>query len=350
MCKLLAEMRRFARSALLCVGVAYPSSLVVLWLALRLVSEDWWLTDSLLYLPRLPLVAPLVILVPLLWVLGFRRTTYLQGVALFVWLFPLMGVVVNWPTTIAGKPSLRVLSFNVNSCAAGANRVSNAILTYNADVVLVQESESEELKVELSRVYPAVQMSTQFLIASRYPIVEVSDPEKLAYGGQRRSPRFMRYVIKSPWGMVTFFNVHPISPRAALLDLRSHARRKIMTGTLFSDVETAHVSQNGGLRQLQIETVAHLATTESNPVVVAGDTNLPGLSKGIARNFATFHDGFETVGLGLGYTYPARLRWMRLDRIFASNFFRFVNFKVGCEGVSDHLCVLGDLNVSSGSK
>jgi len=93
-----------------------------------------------------------------------------------------------------------------------------------------------------------------------------------------------------------------------------------------------------------------LATAESNPVVVAGDTNSPGLSKGIARNFATFHDGFETVGLGLGYTYPARLRWMRLDRIFASNFFRFVNFKVGCEGVSDHLCVLGDLNVSRGSK
>jgi endonuclease/exonuclease/phosphatase family metal-dependent hydrolase len=87
------------------------------------------------------------------------------------------------------------------------------------------------------------------------------------------------------------------------------------------------------------------ATDERNPVIIAGDSNLPTLSKLARLNFANFSDGFSEAGTGFGYTYPARPSWMRIDRILASSALRFTTFEVGCAGVSDHLCVVAGLSL-----
>jgi hypothetical protein len=50
------------------------------------------------------------------------------------------------------------------------------------------------------------------------------------------------------------------------------------------------------------------------------------------------------AGWGFGYTYPYNLfRWMRIDRIMASDQLRFVGFQRGSSTASDHVCVVADL-------
>jgi endonuclease/exonuclease/phosphatase family metal-dependent hydrolase len=80
-------------------------------------------------------------------------------------------------------------------------------------------------------------------------------------------------------------------------------------------------------------------------VVIGGDTNLPGLSVVLGEYLSGFRDGFSQAGWGFGYTYPTdKWRpWMRIDRILASNALRFTGFEVGQSKVSDHRCVVADL-------
>jgi endonuclease/exonuclease/phosphatase (EEP) superfamily protein YafD len=79
--------------------------------------------------------------------------------------------------------------------------------------------------------------------------------------------------------------------------------------------------------------------------VLAGDTNLPSLSETLGRYLSSYADGFKEAGWGLGYTFPANRRraWMRLDRVLASAPLRFVRFETGTSSISDHRCVVAEL-------
>jgi endonuclease/exonuclease/phosphatase family metal-dependent hydrolase len=96
------------------------------------------------------------------------------------------------------------------------------------------------------------------------------------------------------------------------------------------------------LRMSQVRTFARMAARETLPVIIAGDTNLPNLSPSLDY-VRDFQDGFADAGRGLGYTFPARSPWMRIDRIMASRQLRFLSFDVGSSRASDHLCVVADL-------
>jgi endonuclease/exonuclease/phosphatase family metal-dependent hydrolase len=239
-----------------------------------------------------------------------------------------------------------VLSYNVDSCIGGCADIVQEVDRYSPDVVLMQEIAHADVLEELLRArYPTVDVSTQFVIASRYPFVSTSDPPELRYSGQARSPRWVRRVVDTPLGPITFYDVHPASPREDFAALRGHGlRREILSGRLFSGNAAPLIAKNAGLRALQVQSFAESAARVSGPVVIAGDTNLPGLSKILGRYLSQYADGFREAGWGLGYTYPNdRTPWMRIDRILASDQLRFVGFDVGTSPASDHLCVVADL-------
>ena len=102
---------------------------------------------------------------------------------------------------------------------------------------------------------------------------------------------------------------------------------------------------NTETRRAQAEAIVALAGASTNRVILAGDTNLPAGSSIFADTLAHYRDGFDTVGRGLGYTFPAdtRFAWMRIDRILAGPGLRFLDFGVGTRHGSDHYCVWADL-------
>ncbi len=329
----------------------YAISLLGTVLAMRYVGERWWVTGVTLYVPRLAFVIPLPFIVVALLVLGPRRLLWTQLGAAVLLLFPLMGLVLpHFTRRSPGAPVIRVLSYNVDSGVKGLDELGQQIDRYSPDVVLLQEIGSVDLLGALLRArYPIVDIRNQFLLATRFPIVSTSDPEKLENLGRLRSPRFVQQVLDTPIGHIAVYNVHPISPREAFYQLRgTESRREFLRHGVIHDLvspaSNAIFEGNAGLRALQVHTFSEAARQETLPVLIAGDTNLPGLSYVLYRDLSAFQDGFDEAGSGFGYTFPNNRRpWMRIDRIFASDALRFVGFQVGSSNASDHRCVVADL-------
>ena len=341
--------RRWFRGLLIGCAIAYPVALLVIALAFSRIGERWWVTAIGLYAPRVAFAAPLPFLVFGLLVFGLRRWLWTQLVAGLLVLLPLMGFV---PPSLGNArhdgPALRVLTFNVNSAYGGVPAVVGRIFEQSPDLVLLQEAPwAPDLANALRARFEYVETSTQFVVASRYRIESRTDPERLGFLNRARSPRFMRYQIQTPLGSIAVYNLHPISPRGVLHVRQFRAAlHELRTGQLFAGDPEADVRSNFGLRSLQIETAAREADRESLPVLLAGDTNLPGLSAVLHENLSGYRDGFSSASWGFGYTFPEKHPFLRLDRILVSDKLRFASFHVACPGVSDHLCAVAEIQAS----
>jgi endonuclease/exonuclease/phosphatase (EEP) superfamily protein YafD len=338
-----AWLRRFSAA----VAIAYVAGLLVVSLMLRFVGEHWWLTGVGLYLPRAVFLLPLPFAVLLLAVFGPRKLLYTQLAALLYVVFVMMSFTVSLPSRRAGT-TVRVMSFNVNSGYFGVDGIIDAIAAHSPDIVLCQElmENREQLRDGLARHFPTVQLSTQFLLGTKLPVVATLEPEKLLHDGRERSPRFIRYTIRTSLGEVAVYNVHPISPRYGIYAIRGAGLRKeLLSGRFFKAENTGQMQSDSELRELQVRAFARMATAsaEHGPVIIAGDTNLPTLSPVLAENLSPFVDGFRSVGFGFGYTFPARRPWMRIDRILTTHDLRFETFTVDCQQASDHHCVIADI-------
>lgn len=343
---------RAGRRFITLLAVGYALVVLSCTLLFWLIGERWWVTAVALFLPRWPLAVPLPFVVLLLALFGPRKWLWLQALTALLLLFPLLGLVVPKPSFHSESgPKLRVLSCNVNSgLNQGYGAIGRQITALAPDVVLLQElfMNSDELVKTLRPRFPHVQVSTQFLVASRFPIASTEEPSKLALGERMRSPRSIQHVIDTPLGRVAFYNVHPVSPRGAFYAIRgSGLRHEILSGRIFSGRAAGDVRAHIDLRDMQVEAACALADREPYPVVIAGDLNLVGMSHTWRGCLSKYQDGFAEAGSGFGYTYPSGWKglppWMRLDRILASRQLRFIGFTVANESASDHMCIAADL-------
>jgi endonuclease/exonuclease/phosphatase (EEP) superfamily protein YafD len=340
---------KWLRRLVVASAIAYPVALLAIWLLLRYVGEAWWATTAALYLPRYLFGLPLPVVAIAAWALEMRRLAAVQLASLAVLLFPVMRLVVPWPVSAdASAPTVRVVSMNVNAGRAGADVIADAVMRYSPDVVLFQETAGNETLVAPLRAhFPTVATSTQFLIATRFPVLKTNEPPKVSHDGTMRSARFIEYVLDTPLGEVSFFSVHPISPREGLTSLRGDGlRREIESGRLIEGTKAGSLEANTRLRAIQVEALSQAAAQEAGPVVIAGDTNLPDASPLLRRNLGAYDDAFLQVGSGFGYTFPTNKRfpaWMRIDRIVGGRGVRFTHFEIGRPVVSDHHFIVADL-------
>jgi vancomycin resistance protein VanJ len=346
----LAFVRICLRRLIASAAIAYPVVLVTVIAALRFVGERWWFTGATLYLPRIGFALPLPFVVAALLICRMHRLLLLQLVSAGLILFPLMGLVLPHPrfNRDSGQ-KMRVLSFNVDKDAAGLQTLLAAIDRYSPDLLLMQEivvGTDSPLMAALRARYACVNATDQFVIASRNSLTSVHVPDKVSYGGRLHSPRYMRYVVPTASGDLIVYNVHPISPREGLYRIRGAGLRKeIASGRFFEGAAGPVVQANSGLRAAELEALRQSVRKDQGPVLVVGDTNLPGLSPILARLTDGYQDGFGEAGWGFGYTFPSKRPWMRIDRMFASSHVRFERFEVGCAGASDHLCIVADVIV-----
>jgi vancomycin resistance protein VanJ len=342
------SLRRWLRMSLGVLAVAYPAGLVCLIVALRFVGDAWWATSVALYLPRVAFALPLPLIVIALAVTRRARLLGLQVISLWLVLFPLLGLTLSWRSYPAdGEATFRVLTYNVNSGSGGFRALADQIFAHSPDLVFLQELphwRAEEMKAQLAANFPHIVADDQFLLASKFRVVSMEAPPRIPFYGQNRSPRFMRYVVETPLGPITVYNLHTVSPRGAFYRLRGQGlRREILSGRLFTGEAAPEILGTAALRMLQVKAMAEMARREQGPVLIVGDSNLPTLSAARARNLADFHDGFAEAGLGFGFSYPTKLPWMRIDLLLSNDQLAFKRVEVGCGRASDHLCVFGDV-------
>ncbi len=329
-------------------ALAYLVSLVLVVILLYAVGEHWWVTAVVLYLPRIVFAAPLPLIGLALWRSGLTRLLWTQIAAAIVLLFPLMGFVLPRPVFAKeDQPKVRVLSYNVNSEWNGPQEIVAEIDRFSPDVVLLQEvSRAADLVRLLAPQYPHTREWGQFLAASRLPIRSASHPDNFPFRGESRTARASQQLIDTPLGPIAFYNVHPLSPRGALYRLRGAGlRREILSGRLLAGQKSTDMDSNDELREAEVRAFSQMANRDIYPVVIAGDMNLPGLSRTFHTYLSAYGDGFREAGWGFGYTFPTDKLgpWMRLDRILASEQLQFIDFHIGRSTVSDHHCVVADL-------
>jgi endonuclease/exonuclease/phosphatase (EEP) superfamily protein YafD len=314
---------------------------VIAFLALAwFVGEQNPAVAVLLYGPRGVWALPLLVLVPALLVIRAPRLLLTQVVCLVLVLWPVMGFRWNFRTSLPqGSTSIRLLTYNVWLGQGGRDAIRGQLQAARPDIVLFQVTNTltESIFDEPSFRGWHRRRDGRFSVCSRFPIAAVFVPEGLS---SDNGPPFVRYTLETQLGLVDLFNVHVVSPRPAFNELRLITRRR--PWKLFSPSARATVERDFAVRARQVRGLAEAARLSPRPVLIAGDTNLPGLSLLFREHLGDFRDAFEEVGHGFGYTFPtAGLGpWMRLDRVLAGPQLRFLALSEGGRAGSDHLPVV----------
>lgn len=342
-------VRRALRVVAIWASIVNLVMIVAVTVLLRTVGESWWLTALLAYSPRLLLAGPLLLTVPLLAWCGPRPLLWTQVVAFFIWLFPLMGFQWALQVPAAHGPPLRLLTYNVARLRGGADGVCKTILAQDADVVVLQEAagpRTSRLVTCLSASFPEVHSRGEFLLASRFPVRKATPVQGFSYRGEPWQARAARYELETPLGSLALYSIHPGSPREAVAAMRqSGLREQLRRHNIFGGYAAKRARSNVAVRELQFAAALRQAAAEPGLVIVAGDTNLPGLSPVIATHTRRFQDGFEQAGQGFGYSYPSRAPFVRIDRIFADRRLAFNSFGEACGQASDHQCLVADVSL-----
>lgn len=275
------------------------ATLLLIWYALWLFIEDgnWWLTLLNRVVPYLFIPTPLLAL-RLVWLRHFKRTLVLLAPGLlFVGIyFPYLVPTSTQP--IDRKTELSVMTYNVLFSNAEYDQVAKVILTYQPDLVALQE------------VQPQMMIALQERLATTHPYSLMGDP--------------------NPYGTTAIFSRHPIA-EARVLDLEAD-RPAVMMRTQVNAREITFVSAHllaYGLEWVSIEnmpTLVERRTAEQNRqaeilvrrinemegiAILACDCNSPETSSSYRRltqsmKNAARQAGWSLWGNGLTNTKPDR--------------------------------------------
>jgi vancomycin resistance protein VanJ len=321
----------------LCWG--YVANLAGLCVLMRVGGDRWWPATLLMFGPRWVFWGPLCLLFPL----GVKlRAPTLRPLCLASLLVigPMMGYCLTWrgllPASEGGRPPLRVLTCNVKYRTLAPHALAEVISGSNPDVVVLQGWSSQH---DLPALLPGkgwyLSGWGELCVASRYPIGDatVVGSERMKGGGH-----FARYTLVTPEGPVSLFNVHLGSPREGLKAVRED---------LFDAPE--RLRESIALRQEESWIASQSAAAARDPILLAGDFNLPPESTVYRRDWSRYTDAFSAAGLGTGYTWFSRYHGLRIDHALAGSGWRCLGCWVGPDVGSDHRPLIADwVRVGSG--
>ena len=122
-------------------------------------------------------------------------------------------------------------------------------------------------------------------------------------------------MVESPLGPLDVFTIRPQSARQELGAAHKRTLRQRIVGVLEGALAGGFENRTG-FREAQTRSIAEAMAAATHPLLVGGDSNVPDGSRWLDRYFGDLQDAFAETGWGFGYTHPALLPWMRLDRIF----------------------------------
>jgi endonuclease/exonuclease/phosphatase family metal-dependent hydrolase len=209
---------------------------------------------------------------------------------------------------------LSIMTYNVHSCIgsdgmASPERIAEIIALYQADVICLQELDSNLLRTgkadQAREIADRLNMDFHF-----HPSLRVEEGE---YGNA--------VLTRFPSDMVRAAAL-PMLPGRERFEQRGALWIQVRTEGRRLNVLTTHLGLNSAERRAQTEELVgqewlgHPACRA--PLVLCGDLNTVPLF-GVYRRFAQLlADASQSVGWGRGRTYPSRFPVLRLDHVFVS--------------------------------
>jgi len=319
-----------------CVG--YLILVLAVWAAVYFAGDRWWLATLVLFGPRWLMLLPLILLVPLaFWRNRRQLITLLLGALLVLGPFmgfclPLRGV---WSDT---GPAIKVLTCNLQSGVFDGVALSYVILTSGIDIVALQECQ-QNLSKSVPKDWQVLQAG-ELAILSRYPLRAGDSVQSFHPPHQWPRMTLLHCIIQTPQGDVTFCTVHLPSPRYGLETVLDRA-------TLLSFSRRSLLNEEILHRQNTSQTMRRAIDSLPQPLIIAGDFNMPADSPVFRSVWGSYANAFSRSGFGYGLTEGAVVGGMefrmRIDHILMGAGLNSRSCWVGPSIGSDHRPLIAEI-------
>ncbi|MEZ6064831.1 MAG: endonuclease/exonuclease/phosphatase family protein [Planctomycetaceae bacterium] len=318
---------------------------VVAMLLICFVSEQWWLSGVLTYLPRAPLAFPAIVLLAAS-LLTRPKLAWIQLMSIALVAVPIMGLTLPIGTAVpapaAGRTPLRIISGNLQEGQPSLIRAIDEINRFEPDIIVLQETARgcEDLDTEFAS-WDRVHLGP-FFVASRYPVRVVDHCRAKAF--DRWSCLLLE--VETPDGLVLVANVHLMTPR--------HGATGINVSSPITGDGVDEFEWHQELRlQEAAETREFLESYHDRPLILCGDFNTPSTSTHYAANWSGLQNSFDLAGHGYGYTspcntnrvWPSNTPWVRIDHILADAEWAVHDCRIGTRDASDHRLMFAELSL-----
>ncbi|QDU38389.1 Endonuclease/Exonuclease/phosphatase family protein [Maioricimonas rarisocia] len=309
-------------------------------LLISVVSEEWWLTAVLTYLPRAPWVLPSLLLL-VVSLFANRTMAWVNGVAAVLVLGPVMGL--SAPVGAVATPTdeskvLRIATCNVQGGIGHLAKVLHELDLLEIDLLVAQEavrdiSELEEHYADWHTLHIG-----EFWFGSRYPIRHL---QTFRSEGFNRDTAVV-VEVEGPDGPFRVVNVHQSTARHGLMNLSWHSP--------FTDEGVKDFEWYQWQREVEALDTASFAMDQAvvAPTLVLGDFNMPTTSSMFVKSWSRLTSAFEAAGFGYGYTspcntgtrWPKNTPWLRIDHILYDDRWNVHECQIGRTDGSDHRLVM----------
>ncbi len=341
--------RRLVSRILWGLSVLNLLAVLAVLLLLRVISEDWWVTVALTYLPRVPYLVPSLVLVALCLMM---RRRWLFAVNLFAALLvagPIMGGRLGLSRFTAAPPTspLVVLSCNVEGWDGDVEKLRAEFAAARPDIIVLQEAPTGlgPLADDYS-TWNTVHFGP-FTVTSKYPVEIVERFKSEAFGHYTS----LLCRIDGPDGPFLLSNTHLMTIRFGLMHLKpdsiitEHGVDGLMSQQLLRPRESQET-----LEFLQ-------GHTGELPLLTIGDFNTPSTSRLFQRVWGGMTSAFDTTGVGFGYTspcdtgehWPTNTPWLRIDHILCNKHWHVARCWIGASDGSDHRYIAAELRLQKSS-
>jgi hypothetical protein len=311
---------------------------VILWgIFANFVSEHWWLTALYIYLPRQPLLALLLVLIPAACV-WHRRSILVNLVTALVILGPLMGFSGFLPQWGEGRgpKSERI---RVAACRVGNNYgLPSALSEFQAivpELVVLTRTVADDPLLDTAFADWHQWKHDIFFVASRFPIrllEECSDPKT----GRLIAASFEVDHLKAGKFRMVAVDLSATDDPTDGFGLRA----------LISGARRDQIRETVRTRQELIVVVREFVETQrgGTPTLVIGDFESPVDATQFRNSWDGWINAFDERGSGYGYTAPCRTPWywpegtpwLRVDHVLTSPDWKIDRCWMGTQTETSH--------------
>ena len=330
------EIREKARGRwVLAASWAYAAFVLGLLGLVHWVADAWWGSTVVLFTPKVAFLGPVVLLAVASAARRCPAHWLLQGATALVVAGPLMGASLPVAGLLDPTPEgdhVRVVTYNLGTVAVRVNALRDWADRERVDVLCVQEPDTnaEGLRKAFGDGWHVSKLGR---VVSRLPIVEELPMFKHTWDTDERYSSFLdRVRLKTRSGRtILVASIH-------LPTIRPGFERFFAT----HDPAGLTVHTDWWAREAG-RAFAALADSGDDPLIVAGDFNMPPRDATMAALRGHFRFAFDEAGWGYGYTRPSKRPFVRIDQVLAGPEWAVAACRVGPDFGSDHLPVLAEV-------
>jgi endonuclease/exonuclease/phosphatase family metal-dependent hydrolase len=213
----------------------------------------------------------------------------------------------------SGPPALRIMTHNLGAGHVTAEALDTLLRTEHVDIAALQECPFYDLSI--ARFGWHFYYGGDLCVVSRFPftVLDESDPEHVWRRGGREP---LRFAIDTPIGRIQLLNVHFETIRGGLQALGGTSSR------------LSEFQRNRERARLDSRTAREKTKRGAEPLVVAGDFNLPVESAIYRASWGDLDNAFSSCGRGFGHTKFTGVFGIRIDHVLSSDHLMCTNARV----------------------